>query len=185
MGQNSFVEGLEPRQLFAATAALSKGVLRITGTESGDKVIVRNHAPLDMMIDVILNGVTTPFTRASINSIIVKGLGGRDTLDLRDVALTSKIYGGDGNDTIYGSATVDRIYGGAGDDYIVGGAGNDILRGEAGADRIFGGDGRDNLYAGPGKDALRGQGGVDRIYATIGVDDLKNNKEDIVTHIVE
>lgn len=185
MGVSAFIEGLETRRMFAATASLSKGVLRITGTEAGDSVIVKNHAPIDFKIDVVLNGVSTSFTRAAINSMIVKGLGGRDTLDLRDVAIPSKIYGGDGNDTIWGTALADRIMAGNGNDWVNGGVGNDVIYGEAGADRLFGGYGRDTIYAGRGKDAVRGQAGVDRIFATIAIDDLKDNKGDTITHIVE
>lgn len=185
MGAASFIEGLETRRMFAATASLSKGVLRITGTETGDTIVVKNHAPIDLKIDVVLNGVSTSFMRASVNSMIVKGLGGRDTLDLRDVAITSKIYGGDGNDTIWGTALVDRIMAGNGNDWVNGGLGNDVIYGEAGADRLLGGDGKDSIYAGRGKDAVRGQGGKDRIFATIAVDDLKDNKGDVITHIAE
>jgi Ca2+-binding RTX toxin-like protein len=56
--------------------------------------------------------------------------------DLEQRALIGRleIYGGDGND---------RLFGGAQDDYINGGDGSDILMGDLGNDELIGGPGRD------------------------------------------
>lgn len=78
--------------------------------------------------------------------------------------------GGDGNDTIAGTAGKDWLTGNGGDDVIDGGAGNDLLmgnegddtlRGEAGDDILYGGQGDDLLHGGAGADTLFGGGGVD------------------------
>lgn len=62
------------------------------------------------------------------------------------------ILGGDGNDTITGSANGDEIHGGPGDDTIYGGAGNDILTGNSGDDKLNGDTG-DDTFAESGIDA--------------------------------
>lgn len=73
------------------------------------------------------------------------------------------LYGGQGNDRLYGSIGSDWLRGGGGNDRLVGGAGGDILEGGSGDDRgangeaaIFGGSGSD-IYLfgrGDGKDVV-------------------------------
>lgn len=55
-------------------------------------------------------------------------------------------FGGDGNDTITGSAGANLLYGGRGNDTLNGGNGDDILVGGAGADRLNGGAGIDTAH---------------------------------------
>jgi Ca2+-binding RTX toxin-like protein len=171
--------------MFAATAQLIGNVLTITGTDSKDTIVVKNHAPIDAKVDVVLNGVPQSFLRETIKSISISALAGNDSIDLRTIAIPAKIYGGAGNDQIYGSQAADRISGGSGKDWISGQAGNDTLYGDAANDRLFGDNGKDAIYAGTGIDYIRGGKSVDRITATIGVDDLKNNKEDSIKNVVE
>ncbi len=184
MRSPNFVESLESRRLFAATLSGS-GVLTVDGTESADNIVVRNHVPIDINVDVDINGSLSSFARSSIKLIVVNGLGGNDTIDLRVLAVTSRVYGGAGNDVIYGSPAADRISGQDGNDWINAGGGNDTLYGNAGADRLFGGDGKDYIFGGAGADLIRGQGQTDRITATKGIDDLRSNKGDIITNILE
>ena len=77
----------------------------------------------------------------------------------------NKIWGGAGNDTLYGGPSGnddsgnadelhgedghDRIFGGRGNDTLNGGAGNDHLWGNGGADTFMGGLGNDMFYADP------------------------------------
>jgi Ca2+-binding RTX toxin-like protein len=182
---SDFIQPLESRRMFAATAQMVGSVLTITGTGEKDTIVVKNHAPIDAKIDVVLNGVTQSFFRELIKSISVTALAGNDAIDLRSIAIPAKIAGNAGNDQIYGSQAADRISGGSGKDWISGQAGNDIIYGEAANDRLFGDSGKDKIYAGAGTDTVRGGKGIDRITATIGVDDLKNNKEDTITNIVQ
>jgi len=79
------------------------------------------------------------------------------------------LIGGDGNDSITGSAGDDTLYGddifgglaagndtligGGGHDDLNGGGGNDSLVGEAGDDYLNGGDGADTMLGGTGDDA--------------------------------
>jgi len=84
----------------------------------------------------------------------VRGLGGAK----------DHIYGGEGDDVIYGAEGADAVNGEKGDDVIYGGDGNDELESGKGEDVLYGGDGndflvgayslgqRDELYCGEGKD---------------------------------
>jgi len=79
-------------------------------------------------------------------------------------ALVRQVWGGDGNDTLAGSAgaySLDNgwtgglaLIGARGDDSIVGGRGSDSLRGGPGADRINPGGGSDTVGGGPGADRI-------------------------------
>lgn len=82
------------------------------------------------------------------------------------------LYGGTGNDVLYGDGQVERatlrgndlLYGGDGTDTLYGGAGNDKLWGDEGEDTLFGGSGRDTLsVGGQGTDTLYGGSGADLI----------------------
>ena len=77
-----------------------------------------------------------------------------------------ELYGGDGNDVIYGFAGPDWIVGDNGDDVIHGGDGNDFfLSGDEGDDVIYGGDGNDEVLDDQGEDVLYGGDGNDHIDA--------------------
>jgi VCBS repeat-containing protein len=76
-----------------------------------------------------------------------------------DIVLSStndSIFGGDGNDVIFGDATLDRN--GA---IKITGSGNDVLDGGAGNDQIHGGGGNDIIIGGAGNDTMWGDQGSD------------------------
>lgn len=93
------------------------------------------------------------------------GYGGNDYL-FGAIFGVNRIYGGEGNDNIYGQGLGDRLYGDAGNDYVsdedskttvidnmahysrdwlYGGEGNDHLLGQGGSDFLFGNEGDDEL----------------------------------------
>ncbi|WP_417255418.1 Hint domain-containing protein [Celeribacter halophilus] len=76
-----------------------------------------------------------------------------DTANNSDV-----IYGGAGDDTIYGQDDADTLYGGDGDDTLDGGIDDDTLYGGAGNDTLLGGEGDDTIYAGGGDTVTGGEG---------------------------
>jgi len=65
-----------------------------------------------------------------------------------------EIYGGPGNDVIYGNRYEDTIRGGVGNDLIDGGDGDDTITGSAGNDFLVGGDGSDRIVGSAGHDVL-------------------------------
>ncbi|MEM1431008.1 MAG: calcium-binding protein [Pseudomonadota bacterium] len=81
-------------------------------------------------------------------------------------------FGGDGQDSITGSAGADTLFGGDGADMIDGGAGQNVISGEADADQIFGGSDRDTLDGGGADDTVFGRGNADSIMGGDGNDAL-------------
>jgi Ca2+-binding RTX toxin-like protein len=114
------------------------------------------------------------------------------TNDLDDVIdyLTptfSRLFAGDGNDTVWGGTGMDWLFGGNGNDYLNAWSGNDQIYWDAGADQMYGGSGwdyvsyEDTPYAvvlnldglagdgGSGEgDLIGGGGGNDDIYPDYG-----------------
>jgi hypothetical protein len=87
--------------------------------------------------------------------------------------------GGDGDDTLVGTAANDNLLGAGGNDQLSGLQGNDCLRGEDGADgltgnvgddALAGGEGNDTARGDEGDDSLEGENGDDTLYGGIGVD---------------
>ena len=83
-----------------------------------------------------------------------------------------ELYGGDGNDTIFGVGGDDLLAGGNGNDTLNGNSGNDRLYGNAGADELNGQSGDDELYGGASADILAGGSGNDTLDGGDGADTL-------------
>lgn len=79
---------------------------------------------------------------------VIEGGDGNDLIDCSANASGVTVHGGNGDDTIYGSAYADEIYGDAGTNLLIGNAGDDVFNSRDGSgDSIIGGDGSDMLYA--------------------------------------
>ena len=82
-------------------------------------------------------------------------------------ARTAGLFGGGGNDTLYGTdgavlgAGMDSLFGGDGDDEIHGGSNADDIHGDVGNDLLFGDDGNDGILGGQGNDTMLGGAGDD------------------------
>ncbi|MDR4516506.1 MAG: ExeM/NucH family extracellular endonuclease [Nitrosomonas sp.] len=85
-------------------------------------------------------------------------------------------YGGNGSNTILGTAGNDKFDGDNGDDIIMGGNGRDALRGGNGNDWISGENGNDTLFGGFGDDLLNGGRGDDLLMGNQGDDQLIGGK---------
>jgi Ca2+-binding RTX toxin-like protein len=126
---------------------VSDGTLRVSGTSSNDIIkIYKSPSTSDRLI-VEINGNTGSFVLSNVKRIYAYAMDGNDYLALIQsnglLTMPTRLYGGNGSDT------------------LTGGAGKDTLMGEACNDRLYGGDGRDSLIGGDGTDRLFGQAGKD------------------------
>lgn len=128
------VEALERRDLMAVI--VDNRILTVVGsdasdtftiTRSGDSTWINNRARVQ----------TSAFDR-----IVIVGKAGNDTITLPlNLGKWSRIFAGDGNDSVRGGGGIDETYGGRGSDTIDGRAGSDI---------VWGGPAPDVLTSGPG-----------------------------------
>jgi Ca2+-binding RTX toxin-like protein len=120
------------------------------------------------------NVIFTPSTNftgnASFNYSISDGQGGTSSATV-SVAVGGNQTGGNGNDTLTGTAGNDSLNGGNGNDSLIGNAGNDTL---------IGGNGTDFLVGSAGDDLLNGDNGSDTLTGGLGSDTLTGgNGQDI------
>jgi Ca2+-binding RTX toxin-like protein len=107
------------------------------------------------------------------DDIIVGADSGGDDPDLFDsIYFGDVIFGGAGDDRIWGLGGADIIDGGDGDDEIWGGEHGDLIRGSAGRDRLYGGFGADWISGGDDGDYIDGGLGADRLYGDAGDDEI-------------
>ncbi len=94
------------------------------------------------------------------------------------------LFGGEGDDELFGMGGNDTINGGAGDDLMGGDNGNDTMNGGPGNDEMFefndddvmnGDDGNDVVDGGKGSDTLRGGFGNDFLFGREDADQLFGN----------
>jgi Ca2+-binding RTX toxin-like protein len=151
-----------------ATAALDGRVLVVAGTDAADVL----NVTLDGANLVVYSNsaVLKTFAAADVDRVAITGGVGDDHLSVVGVA-ASYLDGGYGRDTLLGGDGSDSLYGSAQPDHIDGGAGNDVLVGGNGHDRIYGGLGRDRIYGNAGNDTVDAGTGHDRVYGGDG-DDL-------------
>ncbi|SMP00543.1 DUF6923 family protein [Shimia sagamensis] len=100
----------------------------------------------------------------------LEGSAGHDTLDGGEAS--DVLSGGSGSDVLFGSAGDDTLSGGSQDDELSGGSGVDVLRGGSGDDTLSGGGGADQLQGGSGNDSLTGDQGADQLSGSSGDDTL-------------
>lgn len=133
----------------------------------------------DDQFNVALSPPNPPYEPALIGATIVYGGSGNDTM-----------WGGDDGDILYGDTTNSFLFNPGvspgnivlapydttrdGDDILLAYGGNDTLSGDGGADQLFGGDGADSLNGGAGSDFLfggpRGSGFQDILTGGSGAD---------------
>ena len=83
---------------------------------------------------------------------------GHDSAKLHELADWSEKYlenSSDGDDWLFGGEGNDVLFGLGGNDHLYGGSGNDILFGGSGDDYLDGGEGRDILFGGSGNDIIK------------------------------
>ena len=103
-----------------------------------------------------------------------------------------QLFGGSGNDIIFGMGGDDILRGGDGNDLLFGGSGNDYLDGGAGEDAIFGGSGNDIIVYDSNDYLVSGGSGIDFMVSdnsTLTLTELlsggKNGKEGPIVDSIE
>jgi ELWxxDGT repeat protein len=161
----------DPAEMLAPTApienraSLRDGTLRVFGTAADDAINIYRQLDNDDRLVVSINGNKRTFAIEKIRKIVVYGYEGNDQIRFSEtrgiLTVRSRIYGGDGDDSITAGSGMDTIWGDAGDDQISSGRSND---------QIWGGEGDDTLSAGAGNDTAGGQNGADRVSGGAGND---------------
>lgn len=144
---------------------------------SGYDVIYAAQNGANLQIDT---GLMSSIEEISANGFLGMTISAANSagskIDLRHIFITDDdiagIYGGNGDDTIFGSFTYDYIYGGLGNDSLDGYNGDDELHGGGGADTLTGGLGFDTLYGDAGDDILNGGSQDDVLFGGAGNDTL-------------
>ena len=123
--------------------------------------------PTGEVEDLTLMGTATDGTGNAYNNVITGN--GMDNL-VRAADGLDTVYGGAGDDSLFGDGASDQLHGGDGDDSLrggiagdtlIGGDGDDRLRGDAAGDRLYGDEGEDVLVGGAGRDMLFGGADAD------------------------
>ena len=142
-------------------AEVTDGTLRISGTPFSEQIALRLLDRSQLEVDVADDGSADfTFDPSTFASIDVKAGNGGDTIRIDEVSgsfttiESTRIDGGNGNDTLLG---------GAGAEVFVGGNGNDLVDGNGGADTAFVGNGDDVFVwdPGDGSDVVEGGNGSD------------------------
>src|SRR6185436_6853104 len=173
--------------------------LIVTGTNRNDVIVIEERPANRSQIRVTLNGqLKGIYNKSAVDRIVAFGLAGNDTIIVGwNLEKDAVLFGGAGNDFLFGGAGKDGIDGGPGNDHLFGGwdndtlcggdgndfvfgqwdndivggdAGNDFLYGESGNDQLQGGTGNDFLFGGVGNDRLFGQAGNDNLFGENGND---------------
>jgi len=142
-----------------ASAAVSNGVLDITGGNGPDTVTVDFGNPDSVGVEI--DGTRESFGRPTFATISASLGSGDDRFRvttggsaLTDLPIT--VHGGDGDDDLHGGAGADLLLGDRGDDTVDGGVGTDT-------ELLGSGDDVAAWLPGEGSDAVFGQSGDDTL----------------------
>jgi Ca2+-binding RTX toxin-like protein len=130
---------------------------RYNGTAGDDQIGIAANGGAAATF-AVPNGVVVN-TPATVESLVVSGLGGNDTIQGQNgIAGITAL-------TIDGGAGDDNLGGGDGADLMIGGSGNDHVDGNRGNDTAQLGSGDDHFQwdPGDGSDVVEGQGGNDQL----------------------
>jgi predicted ester cyclase len=132
----------------------SQDVVRYSGTAGDDAIHVVSNGP-----EASVLGAGTARLDAIVESLVVAGLGGADTITaVGNLAPLTAL-------TMDGGADGDTLLGGNGADLLLGRGGDDLVDGNQGADLALLGGGGDRFHwdPGDGSDVVEGQDGLDEL----------------------
>jgi Ca2+-binding RTX toxin-like protein len=141
------VPGADTAVLVDDPASPGQKVLIATGTSKADTIQIQRTANGTLLCKRGCKIAVYP--AGLVGRVVIFGLAGNDTIKMpANLNLPVEIFGGAGNDVLYGGSGNDALVGGSGNDQLHGGAGRDVLIGGTGADRLFGESGDDILIGG-------------------------------------
>ena len=167
------------------TIVASGGNDTLRGGSGNDTLFVTGDGNFNLSAKYLTGpGIELAIVR-TMETAVINGGDGDDTIDARDFIGQVSLNGGGGNDVLIGGVRNDELnggdgndtlVGGGGSDSLIGGAGNDVIAGYAGQDTIIGDDGDDTLVGGTDDDSLVGGAGDDLIAGEEGNDTLTGNE---------
>ena len=144
------------------TGAVNGKAITVTGDATDETITIGESAGGLITLNGSTNlGGATAAADGSF-TLTVNANAGDDTVVIETPDLAAgTINGGDGDDTLNGTARNDVMSGGAGDDTLNGADGNDRILGDPGTDEMLGGNGNDEMVWNPGdgNDKMDGEGG--------------------------
>jgi len=145
----------------SASASIIDRTLTITGSNAADDITISvNPAnPNVLLVDFGSDGTPEQqLDRSTFDSLDVSLGNGDDRFTATGVTVpgSSTIDGGNGDDTLIGTASADFLKGGNGNDFVAGGVGHDVAALDNGDDifRWNNGEGSDDVDGGSGNDVL-------------------------------
>ena len=138
-----------------------RAITAVSAASHGTAVINNNGTPGNASDDFVVYTPTSGYTGADSFTYTVTSGGVTETatVNVNVAAIGQTINGGNGNDTLTGTAGDDTISGGNGNDVVNAGNGNDTINGGNGNDTLSGGEGDDIIIGGNGNDSLDGGSG--------------------------
>jgi CubicO group peptidase (beta-lactamase class C family) len=158
--------------------------LMVGGTTQADFLVVAptnffqpQGSPSTISVSDFYNTSEGVDTFPSVTGRIIAYMqAGDDIFTTVNLTRPELLFGGDGNDTLFGSLFSDTINGGDGNDALVGSNDpstlGDMLNGDSGDDIFFASDGNNTINGGDGSDAVIGGAGNDIINGGDGDDAL-------------
>jgi Ca2+-binding RTX toxin-like protein len=127
-----------------------------SGTNADDTIAIARNGTAAV---AVFTPTSQPVNNTAVEDLVVKGLGGADTIAGQNGIGTLTHL------TLDGGSGADTVRGGDGDDTLLGGAGDDLVDGNIGADSAELGSGADTFQwdPGDGSDSVEGQGGKDSL----------------------
>jgi RTX calcium-binding nonapeptide repeat (4 copies) len=186
------MDKLESRRLLSAgvTAVLADGVLTVTGTDNADVIKLAANGS---NINVKTLGISlSKFPTAQVQSVVILGGAGADSITVGAGVPAADIQGGvgadtivtaNGHDTLQGGAGADSLSASAGHNQIAGGNGNDTLTAKGRDNSLGGGAGNDLLtdLTGSSGDTLQGGAGNDTAEGNVSTDTVSGVEETVAS----